>query len=65
MVDAFSCIEEDRLDYIRRNQTNLWMELYSGIKDAVIAGDVDGNAIGKKIILPASFTAGPRYMIQN
>ncbi|XP_020082082.1 uncharacterized protein LOC109705725 [Ananas comosus] len=28
-------------------------------------GDVDGNVIGKKIILPSSFTAGPRYMIQN
>ncbi|XP_020108369.1 uncharacterized protein LOC109724099 isoform X2 [Ananas comosus] len=29
------------------------------------AGDVDGDAIGKKIILPSSFTGGPRYMIQN
>nr|CAD1842606.1 unnamed protein product [Ananas comosus var. bracteatus] len=59
LVDAFSCIEEDRLDYIRRNQADLRSEIYKGIKDDVIAGDVDSNAIGKKIILPASFTAGP------
>ncbi|XP_020105809.1 uncharacterized protein LOC109722257 [Ananas comosus] len=65
VVDAFSCIEENRLDYIRRNQADLRTEVYRGMKDAVVAGDVDGNAIGKKIILPSSFIAGPRYMIQN
>nr|CAD1844330.1 unnamed protein product [Ananas comosus var. bracteatus] len=65
LVDAFSCVEEERLDYIRRNQADLRSEIYKGIRDAVVAGDVDGNVIGKKIILPSSFTAGPRYMIQN
>ncbi|XP_020102630.1 uncharacterized protein LOC109720149 [Ananas comosus] len=65
LVDAFSCVEEERLDYIRRNQSDLRAEVYKGIKDAIVAGDVDGNAIGKKIILPSSFTAGPRYMMQN
>nr|CAD1832249.1 unnamed protein product [Ananas comosus var. bracteatus] len=65
LVDAFSCVEEERLDYIRRNQSDLRVELYKGIKDAIVAGDVDGDAVGKKIILPSSFTAGPRYMIQN
>lgn len=65
IVDAFSCVEEERLNYIRRNQSDLRLEVYKGIRDAVVAGDVDGDAIGKKIILPSSFTAGPRYMIQN
>nr|CAD1836025.1 unnamed protein product [Ananas comosus var. bracteatus] len=65
IVDAFSCVEEERLDYIRRNQGTLRTEIYKGIRDAVVAGDTDGNAIGKKIILPSSFTAGPRYMVQN
>lgn len=65
VVDAFSCVEEERLNYIRRNQSDLRLEIYKGIKDAVVAGDVVGDAIGKKIILPSSFTAGPRYMIQN
>ncbi|XP_020102972.1 uncharacterized protein LOC109720334 [Ananas comosus] len=40
-------------------------EIYQGIRDAVVEGDIDGNAIGKRIILPSSFTAGSRYMIQN
>ncbi|XP_020080111.1 uncharacterized protein LOC109703807 [Ananas comosus] len=65
IVDAFACIEEERLQYIRRNQANLRTEIYKGIRDAVVEGDVDGNAIGKRIILPSSFTAGPRYMVQN
>ncbi|XP_020113189.1 uncharacterized protein LOC109727463 [Ananas comosus] len=65
IVDAFTCVEEERLSYIRNNQSNLRSEIYKGIRDAVIEGDVDGNAIGKRIILPSSFTAGPRYMIQN
>ncbi len=26
---------------------------------------MDGNAIGKLVIFPSSFTVGPRYMIQN
>ncbi|XP_020103317.1 uncharacterized protein LOC109720538 isoform X3 [Ananas comosus] len=65
IVDAFSCVEEERLQYIRRNQTNLRSEIYKGIRDAVVEGDIDGDAIGKRIILPSSFTAGPRYMIQN
>nr|CAD1830264.1 unnamed protein product [Ananas comosus var. bracteatus] len=35
------------------------------IQNRIAEGDVDGNAIGKKIILPSIFTAGPRYMMQN
>ncbi|XP_020082250.1 uncharacterized protein LOC109705878 [Ananas comosus] len=35
---------EERIDYIRRNQSDLRVELYKGIKDAIVAGDVDGDA---------------------
>nr|CAD1836026.1 unnamed protein product [Ananas comosus var. bracteatus] len=53
IVDAFSCVEEERLDYIRRNQGTLRTEIYKGIRDAVVAGDTDGNAIEQinKILL--------------
>lgn len=65
IVDAFTCVEGDRLDYIRRKQSDLRSDLYGGIRDAVDRGDTDGSSIGKRIILPASFTGGPRYMFQN
>ena len=65
IVDAYASVEEDRLDYIRKNQNNLRSEIYQGIQDAITKGDTDANAIGKRIILPSSHTGSPRYMIQN
>jgi Helitron helicase-like domain at N-terminus len=65
IVDVYACIEEFRLMYIKHNQDNMRSELLSGITDALDRGDLDGGLIGKKIILPSSFTGGPRYMFQN
>ncbi|XP_020272658.1 uncharacterized protein LOC109847832 [Asparagus officinalis] len=65
IVDMFTCIEEDRLLWVRLNQTKLRAELYCGIKDAIFRGDTDGAQVGKRIILPSSFTGGSRYMTQN
>lgn len=47
-MDAFSCIEE-RLDYIRRNQKHLRLEIYKGIKDTFVKRDNNGNAIRKEL----------------
>ena len=33
--------------------------------DAILGGDTDATTIGKRVILPSSFTGGPRYMAQN
>uniref|UniRef100_A0A6N2NLV3 Helitron helicase-like domain-containing protein n=1 Tax=Salix viminalis TaxID=40686 RepID=A0A6N2NLV3_SALVM len=63
-VDAFANIEEDRLDYIRMNQNDLWYNLYHNISEVVLKGDVQGSSPGK-IILPSSVTGSPRYMINN
>lgn len=65
VVDAYAAIEENRLRWIRHNQKDLRCELYQGLQDAFEAGDNDTSILGKKIILPSSFTGGPRYMIQN
>ncbi|XP_020266260.1 uncharacterized protein LOC109841725 [Asparagus officinalis] len=56
IVDMFTCIEEDRLLWVRLNQTKLRAELYCGIKDAIFRGDTDGAQVGKRIFLPSSFT---------
>ncbi|XP_038722074.1 uncharacterized protein LOC120014228 [Tripterygium wilfordii] len=65
IVDAFLCVEEERLHFIRFNQKKLRTEKYQGVCDAYISGDVGGGDIGKRILLPSSFTGGPRYMMQN
>ncbi|XP_077215969.1 uncharacterized protein LOC143850629 [Tasmannia lanceolata] len=65
LVDAFTAIEEERLRWIRNNQLQLRAELYKGFRDAVVRGDTTPSSVGRRIILPSSFTGGPRYMIQN
>ena len=65
IVDAYTMIEAQRLSYIRYNQKQLRVELYSGLEDALLRGEREGYTCGKRIILPSSFTGGPRYMVQN
>jgi len=54
LIDTFSNIEKNRLDYIKMNQNDLWTELYQGINEIVLRGDVQGSII-RKIILPFFF----------
>ncbi|XP_072066853.1 uncharacterized protein [Arachis hypogaea] len=65
LVDGYSMIESSRLNYIRRDQEKLRCEMYKGVKEAVLNGETTPSSCGKRIILPSSFTGGPRYMIQN
>jgi hypothetical protein len=54
LIDTFSNIEKNKLDYIKMNQNDLWTELYQGINEIVLRGDVQGS-ITRKIILPFFF----------
>jgi len=65
IVDAYCCIEEDRLNWIRSNQRHIRAEVYRGLKDAITAGDTSALSVGHRMVLPSTFTSGPRYMVQN
>lgn len=65
LVDAYTCIEDDRLQWCRKNQKKIRAELYQGLQDAIVAGDTTPASVGMRLILPSFFTRGPRYMIQN
>ena len=65
IVDMFAKIEQLRLNYCFYHQNDLRAELYQGLNDAVHAGDVDGVTVGRKIILPSSFTGSPRNMYEQ
>ena len=58
LVDQFAKIEAERINYIKHHQQELRADQYQRIVDT--AGDL--RNIGKKVVLPASFTGGPRYM---
>ncbi|XP_039138709.1 uncharacterized protein LOC120276027 [Dioscorea cayenensis subsp. rotundata] len=65
IVDCYATIEDTRLRYIREHQTSLRTEMYKTVRDATNQEDLQCNSIGKRIILPASFIPGPRYMFEK
>ena len=46
--------------FIRNSQKELRADTYKGLADALDQNDF--NNAGKKVILPATFVGGPRYM---
>ncbi|XP_074346354.1 uncharacterized protein LOC141685131 [Apium graveolens] len=64
IVDAFTAIEQYRLDWIRGHQTTIRSDMYHNIRDALNKGDSNPENVGKATILPASFTGSKRYMNQ-
>ena len=65
IVDPYAGVEEQRLRWARNNQGQLRTGLYQGLCDAFQSGGTNTSSVGKKVILPSSFTGGPRYMLQN
>lgn len=64
LVDAYTMIESHRLRYIRKNQSNLRTVKFSKFVDAANNGTTTVAIEGNRIIIPSSFTGGPRYMHQ-
>ncbi|GJZ04369.1 DNA helicase PIF1, ATP-dependent [Tanacetum coccineum] len=65
LVDAYSAVEERRLKWTRNNQDTLWVDLYHYLCDAVTRGGTNAVRLGKRIVLPMTFTRSLRYMMQN
>lgn len=65
VVDCFSMIESQRLHWIRMNQSTIRCDILSGLQEAIHSGETHTFAVGKRVVLPASFTGGPRYMFNN
>lgn len=62
VVDMYIKLETTRLDYYRRNQSEMRSEFYQAIVDNVNGGETRGTEIGKRLVLPATFIGGPRDM---
>nr|GEY14265.1 DNA helicase [Tanacetum cinerariifolium] len=65
VVGVYCYIEQNRTDYYRQHQADIRKDYLSGIYDAISKGDREGYEIGSRIILPTSFTGGPRYMYSH
>ncbi|GJU64198.1 ATP-dependent DNA helicase PIF1-like protein [Tanacetum coccineum] len=49
---------------MRNNQDTLCVDLYHNVCDAVTRGDINAAGLGKRIILPHTFTGGPRTLTE-
>nr|GEZ25342.1 helitron helicase-like domain-containing protein [Tanacetum cinerariifolium] len=56
---------DSRLDWVCNHQNNLHSDYLLGLYDAVSRGDREGIQAGSKIMLPRTFTGGPRYMYSH
>ena len=68
IVDAFVKVEESRLLFIRLHQDKLRVETYRGLQDWMHQarnGLPSSEQVGRPVILPSSFTGGPRSMYQH
>nr|GEX00343.1 DNA helicase [Tanacetum cinerariifolium] len=65
VVTIFCAIEQSRLDFICKRQKDLRSDYLSGLYDAISRGDRWGIMAGSIILLPSTFTGGPRYMYSH
>jgi hypothetical protein len=65
IIDAYACIEHNRMKFIRENQRQFHCDLYNGLQDALNVGDVLENDVGQKMILLLSFQGGECAMGQQ
>lgn len=69
IVDMYVRIEGGRLHFIRENQASLRSDLYRNLTDHFVAIQNNQNIanvpLGRRVILPTSFTGSPRNMHQN
>lgn len=64
ICDVWVSTDLSRLRWVEENQRHLRACLYSGLEDVVSSNDdnVDLHDLGHRVILPSSYTGGPRYM---
>ena len=64
-MDVYAKIETERLQHLRREQSALRADNYKELHNAIVAGDGDPRNVGQKVVLPVTFTGGPRYMYER
>lgn len=65
VVDCYTMLETQRLSYVRNNQQTIRCSILNGLHEAMTSGETNSKDIGRRIVLPPSFTGGKRYMFNN
>jgi hypothetical protein len=66
-VDGYCSVEGERLGHYRKPsfQKKYRSAPYNSLTHSVSRGNTSGSSAGQRLILPSSFTGGPRYLYQN
>ena len=64
-VDAYCMIETKWLKFLRLEQTTLRADCYQDLHDVILDSDGDPRNVGRRVILPSTFTGGARYMHEH
>ncbi len=65
VVDQYSKVEGQRLQWVRLNQTTLRFDQYKGMVDAMQQDRANNPNFGRMVVLPATFAGSPCHMNQN
>jgi hypothetical protein len=67
ILDMWTRIEHERLDFLRKNQTKLKVAKYKSIMDHLRSDGPEQirGGVGRHIILPSTFPGSPRNMLEH
>src|ERR1051325_502125 len=64
LVDGFTMMESQRLNYIRKHQKQLRVSKYSNLSGVHQQSSNEGAHKGKRVVLPSTYVGSRRYMEQ-
>ena len=65
VIDAWAVMDQNKLDWLYNHQDELRANVYNGLVDSLTRDDVNSDQIGRRVILPSSYTGGDQYMQQR
>ncbi|XP_050887928.1 uncharacterized protein LOC127093069 [Lathyrus oleraceus] len=64
LVDGFTMMESQRLNYIRKHQKRLRVSKYGNLNDGEQNANTQGSNKGKRVVLPSTYVGSRRFMEQ-
>ena len=62
---GWAVAENQNLQWLKHNQKTIRADLYQNVVDHVDNGDADARALGRRVVLPATFMGGGRYEMER
>jgi len=65
LVNCYTMMKAQCLSFIRANQKLIRSEILNGLQETINREEIDPSCVGRRVILPSSFTGGMHYMFNN